>query len=630
MRRLAIFSFYDERGIVDDYIVVFLRELLKHVEGIQFYSNGALTKDSEIKLRKIIDSVTIRENKEFDVGAYKQGLEDLGYDHLGGYDELLLVNHTCFGPLFPFVEMFAEMEKRECDFWGVTSHAEMIPNPFTHTGVLPAHINSNFIAIRKTMLRAQSFKHYWRSMPNILTYEDTILKHESRFTKYFTDLGYRAECYADINKYGTHYPAMLSIDELVIDRNPLLKRRAFFNDPAHGDRYAADLPRALRLLKESSPYDHSLIWKNILRSSELRVLNANAGLTSVFGDIAEGREITKNYGRIAVCAHVFYSEMIYELLDFTDNIDYTYDFIATTDTEEKKARIEAALAGRKNIGKAIVLIVEQNRGRDMSALFIACRELFIDDSYDLVCRLHTKKTPQVSPARGNLFKRHMLENLLNSSGYVTNVLDMFSRQPWTGVALPPLVHIGFSAMGHAWFNNYGKASEIAKLLDITVKFDKDTPIAAYGTMFWFRPKALRKLFEHPWKWTDFNAEPNHVDGGLAHVLERLVCYVAQDAGYTTQQILSPNSAGRNYAMLEYKCQKLLSTQNIGDFDDVYKYLAAGGAAINYRLTRTSSVKQSLADFLLALKQSVAFRSPAVFKLLRPVYRVAALRRLRQN
>ena len=55
---------------------------------------------------------------------------------------------------------------------------------------------------------------------------------------------------------------------------------------------------------------------------------------------------------------------------------------------------------------------------------------------------------------------------------------------------------------------------------------------------------------------DYNAEPHHVDGGLAHVQERLICYVAQDAGYTTEQIISSHLAGWNYAMMEYKLQKL--------------------------------------------------------------------------
>jgi lipopolysaccharide biosynthesis protein len=203
-----------------------------------------------------------------------------------------------------------------------------------------------------------------------------------------------------------------------------------------------------------------------------------------------------------------------------------------------------------------VRVVEENRGRDMSALFITCRDLFLDDRYSLVCRLHTKKTPHVARAQGDLFKRHMFENVLNSEGYTTNVLDMFHDNPWIGIAAPPVIQISFRTLGHSWYENRPRADQLKQLLDLKVPFDADTPIAAYGTIFWFRPRALRKLFAHPWKWSEYNSEPNHVDGGLAHVQERLICYVAQDAGYTTQQIISSRLAGWNYAMMEYKLQKL--------------------------------------------------------------------------
>ncbi len=76
---------------------------------------------------------------------------------------------------------------------------------------------------------------------------------------------------------------------------------------------------------------------------------------------------------------------------------------------------------------------------------------------------------------------------------------------------------------------------------------------------------MRKLFEHKWEWTDFNAEPRHIDGGLAHALERIISYVAQDAHYTTQQILSSHQAGQNYAMLEYKLQRLQAALPLADF-----------------------------------------------------------------
>jgi lipopolysaccharide biosynthesis protein len=564
-RRICIFSFYDPQGIVDDYVVFFLRKLGEFAGTILFYSNGALSRDSEIKLRGVVDDVVLRPNVGFDVMAYKEGLERIEYNREGLCDEVLMVNHTCYGPVFPFSELFEEMESRECDFWGVSAHAEMTPNPLTGVGTLPYHLNANFIAVRAGMLGSLSFRQYWDGIRVGPSYEDAILSHEARFTQHFTDLGYTASCYLNKRAYSTHYPAILELDQTLIDRNPLVKRRSFFHEPRYPEAYAADLPRALDVLSRTSDYDPELIWRNVIRATELRTLNTNAGLTSVLPDVRlKQNEPLYDYGAVAVCAHVYYTDMLDEIFSLTDTIPVLYDFIATTDTEIKKAAIEQAAASRKNIQNVIVRVVEENRGRDMSALFITCRDLFLDDRYGLVCRLHTKKTPHVARAQGDLFKHHMFENVLNSEGYTTNVLDMLHDKPWIGVAVPPVIQISFRTLGHAWYENRARAEELKKVLDLKIPFDPDTPVATYGTMFWFRPRALRKLFAHPWKWSEYNPEPDHVDGGLAHVQERLICYVAQDAGYTTQQIISSHLAGWNYAMMEYKLQKLCAAlPNLG-------------------------------------------------------------------
>jgi lipopolysaccharide biosynthesis protein len=609
MRRIALYLFYDERGIVDEYVTHFLRKLSDFVEEIVFTSNGPLSKSSELSLQGITNQIFIRRNEGFDAWAHKEALETVGDEILSQYDEILLLNYTYFGPIFPFSELFSEMEKRACDFWGVTAHKELVPNPFTGGGRLPAYIDGSFIAIRKPMAQSASFRAYWKHLPKFSKYEEAILLHESVFTEYFTHLGYKASTYLDSDKYGTHDPAMLDIDETVLDRNPLLIRRAFFDDPMHIERYGTDLPRALRIIKQSSDYDPELIWRNIVRSAELRNLNANAALTSVLADVRLKQAVPPTKRNIAVCAHLYYTEMLPELLALTRNIPMSYDFIATTNTLEKKREIERTLAGVEGIGKVVVRVVEQNRGRDMSSLFITCRDLFLDDTYDLVCRLHTKKTPQVASGRGQLFKRHMFENILNSEGYVCNVLDMFGDNPWIGVAVPPIVQISYSTLGHSWFSNRSKAQQVARVLQLNVVFYPDTPIAAYGTMFWFRPRALRKLFMHEWKWTDFNEEPNHIDGGLAHTLERLIGYVAQDAGYTTQQIMCTQLAEWNYAMLEYKLQKLQSCLPLGEFD-YYTHILSEWKKAGY----PSAAK------LPFIKSFFRHRMPVLYNWLRPFYR----------
>src|SRR6202042_455302 len=145
--------------------------------------------------------------------------------------------------------------------------------------------------------------------------------------------------------YSTHYPAMLELDQTLIDRNPLVKRRSFFHEPRYPENYAADLPRALDILARTSDYDPELIWRNAVRQAELRTLNTNAGLTSVLPDVRlKQSERLPDYGAIAVCAHVYYTDMLDEIFGLTDTIPVPYDFIATTDTETKKAAIEQAAA----------------------------------------------------------------------------------------------------------------------------------------------------------------------------------------------------------------------------------------------------------------------------------------------
>jgi len=275
-------------------------------------------------------------------------------------------------------------------------------------------------------------------------------------------------------------------------------------------------------------------------------------------------------------------------------------------------------------------VVEQNRGRDMSSLFITCRDLFLEDHYDLVCRLHTKKSPQVAAGVANMFKRHMFENLLNSPGYTTNVLDMFHDKPWIGVAVPPLVHIAFPTMGHVWFNNRGTAEQLKAALDLKIDLDPDMPVGAFGTMFWFRPKALRKLFAHPWQWSDFNAEPRHIDGGLAHVLERMICYVAQDAGYTTQQILSIHLAAWNFVMLEYKLQKFSAALPNADFTGQF-YFLDHWRRLGYPASATPlTMRNAFSNLLQSTRRSIAHRFPGMSKLLRPVYRALSARKTDQS
>jgi rhamnosyltransferase len=113
MRRIAFYLFYDEFGEVDDYIPTKLTALQEFVEDIVVVSNSKMTVAGRAKLENIGATVFCRENVGFDVWGYKEGMETIGYDELASnYDEVILLNYTFFAPIFPFAELFNEMDSR--------------------------------------------------------------------------------------------------------------------------------------------------------------------------------------------------------------------------------------------------------------------------------------------------------------------------------------------------------------------------------------------------------------------------------------------------------------------------------------------------------------------------------------
>ncbi|WP_291570852.1 rhamnan synthesis F family protein [Bradyrhizobium sp.] len=590
---MGIAFFFDEDGIVDDYFVHLLASLRPFCKKILLVSNGPLLEESEAKVAAVVDELIVRDNKGFDVGAYKEALMAVGWDALGAFDEVLLFNHTFYGPLFPFTELFNEMDGRDCDFWGITAHKKVVPNPLTGKGVLDFHVQSHFIAVRKSLVASKSFRDYWMARPKIKSYLNSILKHEIIFTKHFMDLGYSCEVYLDSEELDSIHPILDDIDEAVAKRCPIMKRRSFFADPRQAEAKSRDLPRALRLIAQTSDYDPALIWRNIVRTSEPRVLNTNAALMTILPDIRTGSK-SGSYGRIAVVAHIYYVDMTDEVLDWVSNIPVEFDLFVTTDTEAKKLAIEAILSARNWKGLAAIRIVESNLGRDVSAMLIACRDVVLDGTYDFICRVHSKKVPQLQRSRGRHFTLHLIENLLHSPGYVANLLDMLMERPWVGMAIAPIVHIGYPTLGKSWFGNRETVERVAEMLDLRVKLDVITPVAAYGSMYWFRPVALQKLFRHPWKWSDFEEDEKigYGDGDLAHGLERILAYVAQDARYTVQHVMCAHSAEQNYTMLEWKASEVSMLE---------RALKRMRNSISWRLTRPFRLVKDLVKWILGIQ-----------------------------
>jgi rhamnosyltransferase len=289
---------------------------------------------------------------------------------------------------------------------------------------------------------------------------------------------------------------------------------------------------------------------------------------------------------VAVFIHAFYAEMMPDFWAQIEKFPMPAHLFLSTASDQNKTAIEAFLDARGwPATQRTVRVVEQNRGRDMSSLFITFRDIALSGDYEVALRLHSKRTPQVTRQVAEGFKAHLFDNLVHSPGAIRQILDRLEAEPDIGLVIPPVIHVGFGTLGHAWFNNRAAVQQLCDRMGLKVPLDADTPVAPYGTMFWFRTTALRPMFDWPWQWEDYNPEPNHVDGGLAHVQERLIGYAVQGSGYRILSVMSPELAARNYARLEYKLQLFAGRLASHHVLDQMAQLERGAETLNARADR---------------------------------------------
>lgn len=361
-------------------------------------------------------------------------------------------------------------------------------------------------------------------------------------------------------------PEIFEVHKLIPAGSPCLPVAAIMLDPLIHDLGAIELRRAIDDLRRVDPALYTVLIGFATRNMALRDFTTVADQYEILPETATGTpDRVRDFGAVAVFIHAFYANMMPEFWGLIERLPGDSHLFVTTATDDDRAQIETFLGDRDAGARATVRVVEHNRGRDMASLFITWRDVVLSGDYPVALRLHSKRTPQVPRQVGESFKYHLFDNLAATPGYVSNVLDMMEAEPDVGLVIPPVIHMGFGTLGHAWHNNRPGVAAALKRMGIDIWLDHHTPVAAYGTMYWFRTDALRDMFETVWGWEEYNAEPNHIDGGLAHVQERLIAYCVQHRGFRTVSIMTPRHAARGYARLEYKLQLLaahLPTGNI--------------------------------------------------------------------
>lgn len=563
IRRAVVYSFYDPDGVVDGYVIYFLEEIRKSCDYLIVISNGILPGTEKEKLRQCANRVIERENSGFDIWGYKTGLDYIGWDRVKRFDEIVLCNNTLMGPVCPFSDMFSEMAQKDLDFWGIARHYSIPFDPFgcIEYGYVPEHIQSYFMVFRESMFNSFDFQEYWNELPLFRGYEEAVGLHEAVFTKKFADKGFVWDTYVDTSDiaYLTDHPILVYPTLLIKEKHcPVFKKRTFFQPYDWVLRYTAGqaAPELMRYLETSTAYPTDFIWDNLLRTCHqadiVRTLALNYTIsTEKCSDTAIRISEQK---KIILIMHLYYADLIPESYSYACAMPSNADIYITTNTEEKQKLIEKQFS-QGDFNHVEVRVIA-NRGRDVSSLLVGVKDVIMN--YDIACFVHDKKSAQVDPGSvGDSFSYLLFSNSLCNKEFVYNVIELFENHPRLGILSPPLPNHGdyYSNLGKEWgmdFENFENSRKLAEELDFRVPLDKNKEaVAPYGTVFWFRPQALSKLYAKDWEYSDFPPEPNKVDGTILHAVERLYPYAAQAAGFHPAIVMSDRFAALEYAALQY-------------------------------------------------------------------------------
>lgn len=550
-QRLGIYCFYDKYGHAASFIKTFLDDLMDNLDDLVVVVNGQLSDQARQLFSEYTKTIIVRENKGLDVAAYKQAILTLGWEKLESYDEVICLNDTVMGPVYPFREMFACMDRKDVDFWGITAYA----GETVDKEQIPTHLQAYWHAYRRSLVSSPAFHEYWETMPLWKDYAEVTRKHEMTFTKHFTDLGFTWASYIDWRKYQGYssYPLLYMPMQIVRDdRCPIFKRRSFFVDySAYFDQTAGQPALDLyEYLRDHTDYDVDMIWDAILPSYNIDDIRKAMHLDYVLPSQAINPQ-THDRPHSAFIYHVYFMDLLEDTCRYIASLPEETDLYITS-TEDKIPQIREYMQ-QHGISHQATFIPVINRGRDVSALLVAACPVVLSGKYDVIGFAHDKKSSQNqenghhgTESQGFAYK--LMENTLGSEAYVKNILTLFAENPRLGqVTPPPPYHALYFAhtIPHDWGANYEITKELLEdRLGIHVPLSPTKPTAsAMGSCYWFRVEALKPLFEYGWKYEDFLPEGQMgEDGTISHAIERANGYICQSRGYYPAWVLSDRYA----------------------------------------------------------------------------------------
>jgi hypothetical protein len=238
---------------------------------------------------------------------------------------------------------------------------------------------------------------------------------------------------------------------------------------------------------------------------------------------------------IAVILHLHYTELFDEISACIRNVPQPYHlYVSVTDLDSFERIAQAIVAShpQSEIRPA------ENRGRDILPMLEVLPRIVA--TYPYACKVHTKKS--LHSSLGTQWRKDLLMQLLGSPEQIEAFIACFRAFPDLGLIGPD----GHRLTDDRWWRRErDRVMDLAQRMSVPQEHLELDFFA--GSMFWFRPAALKPLAGLGLTAGDFPPENGQIEGTLANALERCFSMSAKTAGFRVTDAAHAIVAARSLA-----------------------------------------------------------------------------------
>ena len=234
--------------------------------------------------------------------------------------------------------------------------------------------------------------------------------------------------------------------------------------------------------------------------------------------------------KIAIQVHIFYEDLIKEIINKINNMPVKYDLFISTNTEKKKNIIEHNIQKFLNVNYYTIKIF-QNKGRDVLPFIFQLKDEI--KKYKYICHLHTKKTQFTN--FGDEWRNYLYNNLLGNKEIISEILTDFEINSKLGIIFPETFYkvlINYDnevTKSDKFYMNF-LIKKLSKSFRIGNNFE--FPV---GNMFWAKTDSIHQIFGFKLK-NIFPKEKKQIDGAIMHGIERIWLFLVKFNGYYFKKI----------------------------------------------------------------------------------------------